>query len=323
MSFWSSILSYKEQPLCKGAVQQLRPLDEEPPPPSGCQPAAVAATAADRRAVADFLAKNFGSPPRSPRLRASFSPEDLILFSGSKEDPFTINGCIRLSYAGHFETVPIFAVDCFCIAPLWRRKGLGTHLLAALQREAMKRGMGLTVFLKESAPVFTLRHPLYSSSYVFCRNPQALRASSEVRPLTHREALSLVKIFKEMYPETFILCSTTHSKDRLWRLWKRGPLFILVSFQDSFQIHPLTNSTIGWATGWLESPLLSSYTNQEERQQIILEIISSLPYDWIWADIQWIKAPSSTHWQQDGPFHWYTYQWQPTIRPNGSYIFHV
>ena len=331
MSFWSSILSYTENPLCKDATQQLRPLDEEPPPPNGCQLAAIASLAADRRAIADFLANNFGSPPHSPRLRARFSPEDLILYSKSQQDPAIINGCIRLSYAGHFETVPIFVVDCFCIASSWRKKGLGTHLLAALQREAMKRGMGHTVFLKEAAPVFALRRPLYSSYYVFCRNPhtQSLdEQNDEIRSLSHQEALSLIKIYKEMYPDTFILCAQTVSKNReiVWRLWKRGPLFILVSFQDSFQIHPQTNSTIGWATGWLESPLLAIPSREDERQYIISKIISSLPYDWIWADKAWIKPtewPSSAHWQYDGPFHWYSYQWQPIIRPNGSYIFHV
>jgi GNAT superfamily N-acetyltransferase len=331
MSFWSSILSYTENPLCTNASSQLRPLPEEKPPPLGCVPAAVATTNEDRRAVADFLAQNFGSPPHSPRLRARFSPEDLILVCKDIKDPLKINGCIRLSYAGHFETIPIFVVDCFCIAPTWRKTGLGTHLLMALQREAMPRKMGLTVFLKESAPVMALRHPIYSSFYVFCRNPHTsshIEETEDVRSLTHEEALRLVAIYKEIYPDTFILCANHVSKNReiLWRLWKRGPLFILASFQDSFQIHPQTNSTIGWATGWLESPLLATSSQQDIRQLYISKIISSLPYDWIWADRAWIKptdSPSSSHWQQDGPFHWYTYQWQPLIRPNGSYIFHV
>jgi hypothetical protein len=331
MSFWSSILSYTESPLCKNASSQLRPLDEEKPPPPGCVPAVIATEPADRRAVADFLAQNFGSPPHSPRLRASFSPEDLILFSRDTNNAFKINGCIRLSYGGHFETVPIYVVDCFCIASSWRKMGLGTHLLIALQREAMKRDMGLTVFLKESMPILAVRRPLYSSYYVFCQNPHTpsyLEDIEEIRSLTHTEALRLIAIYKEMYPDTFILCANRVSKNRgiLWRLWKKGSLFILASFQDSFQIHPQTNSTIGWATGWLESPLLATPSQEDLRQHYISKIISSLPYDWIWADKAWIKStnsPSSAHWQHDGPFHWYTYQWQPHIRPNGSYIFHV
>lgn len=331
MSFWSSILSYRENPLCKNASSQLRPLDEDKSPPLGCAPAAIATD--ERRAVADFLAQNFGSPPHSPRLRARFSPEDLILVTKDINEPSKINGCIRLSYAGHFETTPIFVVDCFCIATTWRKTGLGTHLLMALHKEAMKRDMGITVFLKESAPVISLRRPIYSSVYVFCRNPHTpsyIEDTEDVRCLTHEEALRLIAIYKEIYPDTFILCANQVSKNReiLWRLWKRGPLFILASFQDSFQIHPQTNSTIGWATGWLESPLLaaSSPSQQDIRQLYISKIISSLPYDWIWADKAWIKptdSPSSAHWQQDGPFHWYTYQWRPHIQPNGSYIFHV
>lgn len=117
--------------------------------------------------------------------------------------------------------------------------------------------MGHVIMLKESSSVLDLRRPIYSSHYVFCQNSRALQDRMEqVRSLTHQEALSLVAIYKEMYPETFVLCAQTVSKNReiLWRFWKRGLSFILASFQDSFQIHPQTHTAIGWATGWLELP---------------------------------------------------------------------
>lgn len=332
MSFWEAALSYKETPLSKHAVSQISTLSPDISPPPGCEAAVVATSPADRLAVREFLEQTFGSPPHSPRLLARFSEDDLILVSKSSSDPSVLCGCIRISYAGHFETAPIFVADCFCIAPSLRKRGLGSYILFQIQKETSKRGMGHVIMLKESSSVLDLRRPIYSSHYVFCQNSRALQDRMEqVRSLTHQEALSLVAIYKEMYPETFVLCAQTVSKNReiLWRFWKRGLSFILASFQDSFQIHPQTHTAIGWATGWLElpCPTITATPSQEyKRQQVISAIISSLPYDWVWADRAWIRpteVKGARSWQPDGPFHWYPCQWQPLIRPNGSYILHV
>lgn len=339
MSFWSAMLSYKETPLCKYAVSQLSTLSSCISPPPGCEAVIVATSPADRRAVREFLEQTFGSPPHSPRLLARFSEDDLILVSKSSSDPSVLCGCIRISYAGHFETAPIFVADCFCIAPSWRKRGLGSYILFAIQQETLKRGMGHVILLKESSSVLDLRRPIYSSQYVFCRNscaPSLQDTMEQIHTLTHQEALSLIAIYKEVYPETFVLCAQTVSKNReiLWRFWKRGLSFILASFQDSFQIHPQTHTAIGWATGWLELPcptITATLSQEYRRQQTISAIISSLPYDWVWADRAWIRPTrvggeereGARSWQPDGPFHWYSCQWQPLIRPNGSYILHV
>jgi hypothetical protein len=108
-----------------------------------------------------------------------------------------------------------------------------------------------------------------------------------------------------------------------WRIWRNPSTssFILASFQDSYQIHPKTGTAIGWCSGWLESraeisPIL--------RESAILEIMRSVPYDWIWADRQWIRPLSGSSWQNDGAFHWYSYQWKPVHYPDGrSYILQI
>jgi GNAT superfamily N-acetyltransferase len=317
LSFWSSLIS-NSSPLCKNANSQIRDsLCSNPKSPTGLA-AKVVKSAEDAARVQKFLEIHFGDPPKSPILRANLSPTDIILFVSDQSDQ--IVGTVRYTYAGLFEDVPIHVVDCFCIISEWRKRGLGSYLLTTLHNETMRRGLHYSVFLKESAPIYALKQPIYSSSYVFCYSPQINEIRANILTLRHDQALILIQNYKEIHPDTFVICPISPNKQTYWRLWRQDHHSILASFHNSYQIHPNTHTSIGWCTGWLESTAKAS---DKIRDMAIQDMISTLPFEWIWADKAWIQPINAVNWKADGPFHWYTYQWQPTICPNGSYIFHV
>jgi hypothetical protein len=135
-------------------------------------------------------------------------------------------------------------------------------------------------------------------------------------------AIRLVSIYTSVYPNTLTLVRQTHTQTQTkqihWRLW-RGPdhHMILASFQGSYQIHPDTHTSIGWCTGWLES---ATQPNSNERDAIILAMMETVPFDWIWADKAWIRPGTRMKhvWHDDGAFHWYAYQWRPIHEVSGS-----
>lgn len=315
-SFWSSINKSTDITLTPKIISQIRTpeFDEV----SLISPTGRSAKLATYPAtlLQTFLELHFGNPPKTPTLKLEFSPTDILLYV--EDNKSQIAGMIRYSYAGHLDTTSINVVDCFCIAPVWRKLGLGTYLLTMLHQETMRRGLQFSIFLKESAPIFALKRPFYSSSYVYTRTHR--RESNVQHLVSHRLALSLVDNYLKIYPDTFTVVKRT-GKPTIWRLWHHSPYSILASFHNSFQIHPETNSPIGWCTGWLES---STQAPASIRNEAISAMMDSLPFDWVWADKAWIgSAMADPRWSIDGPFHWYSYQWTPTCPPHGSYILHV
>jgi hypothetical protein len=83
--------------------------------------------------VGKFLKTNFTSNARSPEYVYEKMPEEILL-----QVPDTsgqIAGTVRARPAGSFEYMPITLIDCFCVRPDMRRKGLGTFLLSSIKKE--------------------------------------------------------------------------------------------------------------------------------------------------------------------------------------------
>jgi hypothetical protein len=221
------------------------------------------------------------------------------------------------------DTTKFNVIDCFCIAPAWRRNGVGTYLLTELHALTMSLGLTYSLFLKEGAQLHQDTQPIYSSTYVYMQNSQQ-NTTNSVQSISHDTACRLIEIYKTLYPHTLALVRQESEQKQIhWRLWRdQNHHMILASFQDSFQIHPETQTAIGWCSGWLES---ATEPPPKERDEIILALMSTVPFDWIWADKAWIRNRfRETQWHDDGAFHWYAYQWKPVYPINGrSYIIHA
>lgn len=287
--------------------------------------AKLATTDEDLKETREFLEKNFGDPPRTPKFSPDLvktAKEQIVIILEDKSNNNKIIGSIRFKYSGHFEKKQVSVIDCFCISAEYRKTGLGTYLLAALHKLTNEMGLKYSLFLKESAPVWTFRQPIYSSSYLFKKvmkkdENEHSNLKSTIKKLSHQDALRLIEIYREIYPDTFILIntkSTDNTRNLEWRLWHDWGHFILACFQNSYQT--IDDKSIGWCTGWLES----SYQNidSKTRSKIIDSMIHTLSYNYIWADATYIKDADG--WGKDGPFHWYTYQWSTNMRILSSYV---
>ena len=113
--------------------------------------------------VRQFIRNNFGSPPKTPILDI---PESQLLAANDhivivRDITRQIAGCIRYHYVGTIEE-DIHLVDCFCIHPDWRGKGIGNYLLHDLHHRMIDKPYA--IFLKEGSLLPVI--PFYSSMYV-------------------------------------------------------------------------------------------------------------------------------------------------------------
>jgi len=288
------------------------------PSPTGI-PVQRATSATEVVAIKHFLETTFGNPPTTPTFSPSLQPSDILLYVTDASN--TIVGTVRYTYCAHMDNSPFHVIDCFCIAPSWRRHGVGTYLLTELHTLTMSMGLQYSLFLKEGPLLYQETEPIYSSTYVYMRNSNRNTIHPNVLSISHDTACRLIEIYTQLYPNTLTLVrNNTDTKQIHWRLWRdNNHRMILASFQDSFQIHPETQSAIGWCSGWLES---ATEPPPGDRDSLITALMESVPFDWIWADKAWIRNRSrNTQWHDDGAFHWYAYQWK-TVHPiNGrSYI---
>jgi GNAT superfamily N-acetyltransferase len=114
------------------------PLETKPLSLSACGTFPVKVTAEKAKEYCEFLKKYFyGSeydivldiPPQT--LANSLSTGDVIGVEIRDKDRVLI-GCIFDIYAGNFEGESIGLVTWMCVAPTWRKKGIGSSLLYAL-----------------------------------------------------------------------------------------------------------------------------------------------------------------------------------------------
>ena len=320
--FWhNASITQSDTTLSPRICSQLRAKPPQPlPSPTGI-PVHRATTTTEVAAITHFLEATFGNPPTTPTFSPSLQPSDILLYVTDVSN--TIVGTVRYTYCAHMDNTKFHVIDCFCIAPKWRRHGVGTYLLTELHALTMSLGLQYSLFLKEGPTLYQETQPIYSSTYVYMRNCNSNPTYPNVLSISHDTACRLIEIYTQLYPNTLTLVrNDTATKHVHWRLWRdNSHHMILASFQDSFQIHPTTQTAIGWCSGWLES---ATEPAPDVRDRAITEIMESVPYDWIWADKAWIRNMSNSPWCQDGAFHWYAYQWKPVHSINGrSYIIHA
>lgn len=268
-----------------------------------------------------FLKMYFGQPPSKPILdipeNELLGEKDHILYL-RKLDNGQIVGCIRYHYIGIFvssNNQKIYSVDCFCIHPDWRKKGIGDYLLTKLHNYANNLKIPYTLFLKEGYSLNIIHQPYYSSIYVF-RKPCPNINSPNVKTLTINEAYKMMDIFRELNPNIFII-RNIESKNQIWKLYKYEMYKILVCFQNTYQSFEEDGQIkkIGWITSWIESPNITD-KYREDASKCLSDSMND-KYDYIWANKEWVGH--SKEWKDDGPFNWYLYQWTTCLNIKRSY----
>lgn len=271
-----------------------------------------------------FLRQYFGNPPQTPILDIPESQllgrKDYIIIV--RDDNCQIIGCIRYHYLGIFITSnnePIYCVDCFCIHPKWRGKGLGDYLLTKLHIYVNENKIPFSLFLKEGRKLSIIHTPLYSGTYVY-KELNALKEShaqlNNIRHLTPLQAYRLMDIFRELNHNIFII-RNIESTNQIWKLYRKGTYKVLACFQDTFQWFEENGKKkrMGWITAWIESPNLSDNIREEASLELADSIYNT--FDYIWMNKEW--SGNSSKWKVDGGFHFYPYQWTTAVNIKRSY----
>ena len=219
----------------------------------------------------------------------------VLTVKASKE----IVGCIQYKAVGTHEGKLIHSVECFCVHPNWRGKGVGDYLLHELHNMMIDKPYA--IFLKEGRPLSIM--PAYQSSYVY-REVHPMITSNVIQ-VSIETACKIMEIHQQFCP-FFQLHNNT--SNQIWKLYKKGINHVLCCVQDTFQ--QLNGKKMGWVTAWIESPITDAI-----REEASYQLSSSMykEYDMIWMDKQ---HATSDKWTDDGLFYWYTYQW--TICTNNT-----
>jgi GNAT superfamily N-acetyltransferase len=260
--------------------------------------------------VTDFLHAHFRIHP-DVVYHPSFKEDDIIL---TVRDTEKLVGCIR--YRCIDIEKQIHLVDCFCIHPEWRGKGVGDYLLHDLHHRMKDKPYA--IFLKEGAPLPIPSY--YTSMYVYRHILK--QTVSNVSDISISLAYQLMEIYGQFRPFFKI---ARPSSNQQWRLYKNEHHNILACVQDTYQT--LHEKKMGWITAWIESPGITDTIREDASYQ--LSQVNE--FDMIWMDWNWItkyptKYPTNDTkypitWTIDGPFHWYTYQWTPELSIDRSYCF--
>ena len=284
MSFWDSYRGIRTE-------KRFQPVKRGLLPPITIHP--LVAKPVDVPALTTFLTTYFGDE-RHPVLMPVLTPssQELILFTRTADTH--IQATIRYKYAGTFEGQPIYLIDCFCAKE--RKTGVASQLLTALH--ARTGHVPYALFLKEGRPLHGYS-PLYTSWYMYRRRQPT---EESYLSLHNREAYALVNMYRRVHKDMVWLAEVSNPNQH-WRLWKRGSLWSLACFQDSFQ--EKEGERIGWMTAFVGNTATG-----------LDALVDACPFPWIWADRCWIQ--DSARWSLDGPFHWYAYRWTTSLVPGAG-----
>ena len=266
--------------------------------------------------VAPFIEAHFRSSPTAPPFKYVTAPDEIFLTVDDEKS--ALAGTIRARPIGTFDGEPVSVIDCFCVRPDWRKRGLGSYLLRQLQTEAAARGRYNAIFLKEGAPLSLFGiHPFYSSVYAYRYVANGVASgSSAAKPIPTHVAHRLVDNYILLNPDTFLI-RNREAANQNWFYWRESATaWVIALIQDSYQEFPNGGGKIGWMTGWLESGRLST-TARRQAAEAITAAAAPAAYDWVWLDERW--TGDSPVFARDCPFHWYSYQWATSLLPGQSY----
>jgi len=261
-------------------------------------------------------------------LRTYFGSEDKPIFDISTEnlcgeedvlfavhDEGTLIGCIRYHYMGILSE-RMYCVDCFCIHPEWRGKGVGDYLLTELHHYVNVNQIPYSFFLKEGALLSIFHPPLYSGMYMY-RELSTRYTSMYLTDLTISEAYRLMDCYMDVHPKV-LLIRNEKNPNQIWKWFRKGLDSILVCVQDSHQrmrVPHGTGARMGWVTAWLESSMVTDEIRAEASTALAHSLFPRFGY--LWINKEW--TGNDKGWTMDGAFHWYTYQWTTSLSMHPSY----
>jgi hypothetical protein len=237
----------------------------------------------------------------------------LIVYDKDKQ----IAGCIGASRLGTIQpgNIPLRLIREFCIAPLWRKTGLGSYLLLSIWNTLKVTSEDSVLFLKEGAPLSSAGPTLHTGIWGYKYFKHALQppiiSCKEISATQDQE--EYIKTFAE-YSNISLYNSITpaksDSKDTIVLYYKGFKGEILAAFTNAYQ--RIDKYDIWYMTGWFTKGGLLDIEYLDAAQTFGNYIVSRTGSDIaIWLDYN--VLPKNDEWLKDGPFHWYAFQWTAGI----------
>ena len=298
------------------------------------------AIAADIPAIQQFLFTYFGNPPNTPILDI---PEQTLLadykacistifYITKKADANKILATIRIKDIGRLllqadKTSDIIQViDCFCVHPAYKKKGLGRTLLQFLHNYTNKNNKPHVLFLKEGPSLSIFIPKLISNYYAYYAAPQnspyisTSFSPERITELEYSVAYEYLKDYKSLNPNAFILVPdpTASTSNIKWYLYREKSVQYIACFQNTYQKMPGNMCEIGMCTGFFQIRGDPQMFHRDAWRYFV----DKSGYKYIWTNAEWVKDFAGTllkGWEYDGPFHYYSFQWFTKFATNGYY----
>lgn len=282
--------------------------------------------ARDLRAYTEFLNTNFFAPGQPQSSLTVEQVEELVGRGGrylvykdrvNAAAPVSILGVIsslplgRLRRAGSAPTdYEVRLIRDFCVAPAARGRGVGNTLLQAILADSRALGQVCAVFLKEGAPIGRAGPSLYSSTWMY-RRYKGRESSFGASEIPARHVDEILGMFSAENPRVIynLPADPATTATRVF-IYKGFSGAILAAFTPAYQKHPNNNAEIIYQTGWLERGEVFPMERIDAARALSELAARSMGAGWIWMDRAALgKQTMMYQWKDDGPFHWYAYNW--------------
>jgi GNAT superfamily N-acetyltransferase len=268
------------------------------------------------RIVSEFLAKNFGNPPKTPVLQ--IPPSELYENSAHTfvwiSDNSKPLGSIRYRPWSKDNKRIYWQVDCFCVEKDSRSKGIGTWLLKYLHSWANSRGIPYAMFIKEGAPLVIPRLPFKTGVYAFIDigglSLNANHGSLKQIPVSFAEKWVRPQASATTTATAIFPYDSDQNYTSFWYLYKSNSIWLVIRAEKTNQVGPTGH--LGWLTNIYESPSWKTISFQEQTKYITncTQLISK-KNNWgsVWIDSSWVEISEESPWKLDGPYFLYSFQW--------------
>lgn len=204
---------------------------------------------------------------------------------------------------------PTSWIDMFCVDAAWRRKGVGRSLLFGIYSVLRRKGRESAVFLKEGTPLIM---PSICTSFYTWRRVGAEETARNVVQWTQADFddwMSTVQLKNTIYNSG--LCS-----ESLIVAYPAQNAWLVAAFTPAHQLHPEDGRPLIWMTGCAADGPIAPPEKKEAMLQLSTEAARHFATHWVWVD--GFYAPPDDHWNRDGMYHIYAFNWNPGTFFNGN-----
>ena len=270
----------------------------------------------DSSAIVEFLSNNFRITEKSvcclpvERLARGLQLDWIAVIAKEKD---VIIGIVISRFLGslvfqsvidsevkHSKFTSADYIDFFCVAPSYRKTGVGSELLKYIDYHSTQKGRPIHFFQKELSPLSTLP-PLWYGNYIFREILQHGISNPRVETYSVQKKRSIQNTF------TISFINQKSSQDSKYYIYDNG----------NFKLHlAITNTYHMYQNSWLGEVLFYSVEESDDTIQnkniaaAIEEVIEAAGYKYILMD-ESIPHLKQFNWIRDAPYFLYAYNVNP------------